>query len=193
MKKYHWFALVLLCISLQGCVLLAAGAGAATGAVVVHDRRSMQTMADDQNIEFTASSQINHNKAFDNKDTHVVVVSYNHVVLITGQVPDQGTRDQVQALVQALPKVSRVYNELAIAPPTSPLTRSSDTWITTKVKAQMVGTAGLSSSQIKVVTEDSTVFLMGVVTRKQSDLAINVARQVVGVKKVVTLFEYTYQ
>jgi osmotically-inducible protein OsmY len=81
---------------------------------------------------------------------------------------------------------------LEIGVPASPAQMSKDTWITTKVKSSMIATKGLSSSQIKVVTENGTVFLMGIVTRAQGDAASDVARRVNGVQNVVTLFEYTY-
>lgn len=192
MKKYQWLVLLVCCALLQGCVVLAAGAGVAGGASVANDNRSFQTMTDDQNIEFTASSEIKASPTL-NYNTHITVVSFDHVVLIAGQVPGNSIRQRVSALVEALPKVSRVYNELEIAPPTSMLIRSNDTWITTKVKSQMIAAKDLNSGQIKVVTENGTVFLMGIVTPRQSRLAADVARQVDGVRKVVTLFEYTYQ
>lgn len=191
MKKYYSLLLLALLFTLQGCVLLAAGAGAATTAVVVNDRRSFQTMADDRNIEFTANSQISHDANL-NTNSHVVVVSFDHAVLIAGQVPSQDVRQRIQALIQALPKVSRIYNELEIRPPTSPFIRSQDAWITAKVKTEMMRVKGLNFVQIKVVTENSTVFLMGIVTRKQDEIATIVARQIEGVNRVVKLFEYTH-
>lgn len=191
MKKVVYAVLMLIPLSLQGCILFAAGAGAATTAAVVNDHRSLQTMSDDQSIEFTANNQINKDASL-NKNTHIVVVSFNHAVLLVGQVPDDATRNKVQSMIQALPKVTRAYNQLAISAPTPPIVRSNDAWITTKVKTQMVSTKNLHASQIKVVTENSTVYLMGIVTKKQADLASNVARRVDGVKQVVTLFEYTY-
>lgn len=190
MKKLVYAALLLSTLNLQGCVLVAAGAGAATSAVVVNDRRSIQTMTDDQNIEFTAQSQINQNAAYNT--SHIVVVSFNHAVLLVGQVSTDDVRQNVEAMVQALPKVTRVYNELDVAASTSAVTRSKDALITAKVKTQMLGTQGLNSGQIKVVTENGVVYLMGVVTHKQADLASDVARRVNDVQRVVTLFEYTY-
>lgn len=176
---------------LQGCVLLAAaGAGAATTAVVVHDKRPLQTIADDQNIELTAFNKVNQNPNF-NQNCHIVTVAFNHGVLLVGQVPDQNIRQQVESMVQSLPKVSRIYNQLEVTAPTTPEVRTNDTWITTKVKSQMLTTQDLHSIQIKVVTENSTVYLMGIISHKQAQMAADVARRVSGVKRVVTLFEYT--
>jgi osmotically-inducible protein OsmY len=120
-----------------------------------------------------------------------VVVSYDHIVLLIGQVPDDSVRGRVTALVEALPKVSRVYNQLAVAPVPSPAQMSQDAWITTKVKSQMVVTKDLNAGQVKVITEDNVVYLMGIVTHDQAQLAVDVARQVNGVDRVVKLFEYT--
>jgi osmotically-inducible protein OsmY len=191
MRKYLYVLFLLMSVCLQGCIVLAAaGAGAAGTAVVVNDRRSLQTMTDDQNIERTAQGQVEQDVALTN-NTHVAVVSFNHAVLLAGQVPSDNVKQKLQNMVQALPKVTRVYNELEIAPPASPATMSKDAWITAKVKTSMITAKNLSSGQIKVVTESGTVFLMGIVTHSQADTAADVARRVDGVQHVVTLFEYT--
>jgi osmotically-inducible protein OsmY len=193
MKKILYGVMLFLTIGLglQGCVVLAAGAGAATGAAVVNDRRSVQTITDDQNIEYTAQGEINQTPSL-NQNSHISVVSYNHAVLLVGQVPTEAVRTQIESLVQSLPKVSRVYNQLQVRHETSMTTRTKDTWITTKVKANMLAEKGLNSGQIKVVTENKVVYLMGIVTKSQSHLAADVARRVSGVRSVVTLFEYTH-
>ena len=193
MKKIAYIFMLLVTLGLlQGCVVLAAaGAGAATTAVVVNDRRPVQTITDDQNIEYTAHSEINQTPAL-NENSHISVVSYNHAVLLVGQVPSDAVRTQVESLVQSLPKVSRVYNQLQVRPETTMMQRSKDTWITTKVKTNMISEKGLNSGQIKVVTENGVVYLMGIVTKPQARLASDVARRVSGVKRVVTLFEYTH-
>jgi len=190
MRKYLYLLFLVMSLGLQGCVVLAAGAGAAGAAVVVNDRRSLQTMTDDQNIERTALNQVEQDKTLTNT-AHVSVVSFNHAVLLAGQVPSDDVKQKIQNMVQSLPKVTRIYNELEIGPPSTPAQMSKDTWITTKVKSSMIATKGLSSSQIKVVTENGTVFLMGIVTHPQADSASDVARRVSGVQNVVTLFEYT--
>ncbi|HEV2613090.1 MAG TPA: BON domain-containing protein [Gammaproteobacteria bacterium] len=194
MKKivYSLMLVLTLGFGLQGCVVLAAGAaGAATGAAVVNDRRTVKTITDDQNIEYTANSEINQSPAL-HQNSHIVVVSYNHAVLLVGQVPSDAVRTQVEALMQSLPKVSRIYNQLQVRQKTTAMRRSQDAWITTKVKANMLAEKGLNSGQIKVVTENGVVYLMGIVTKSQSQLASDVARRVTGVRRVVTLFEFTH-
>ena len=181
----------MLSINLQGCIVLAAaGAGAATTAVVVHDRRPLQTIADDQNIELTAASRINQNANF-NQNSHIVSVAFNHAVLLIGQVSSQNIRQQAESMIQSLPKVARIYNQLEVALPTTPETRTNDAWITTKIKSEMLGAQDLHSIQIKVVTENNIVYLLGIVNHHQAQMATDVARRVSGVTRVVTLFEYT--
>ena len=192
MKKIALGLLTLsMAMSLQGCVVFAAaGAGAAGTAVVVNENRSVNAISDDSNIEYTAGSEINQNPAL-NDNSHISVVSFNHAVLLVGQVPSDSVKQQVQSLVQALPKVSRVYNQLQVRPETSMAQRTKDTWITTKVKANMLSEKGLHSGQIKVVTENKVVYLLGIVSKHQAQLASDVARRVAGVQRVVTLFQYS--
>jgi osmotically-inducible protein OsmY len=191
MKKIALGLLTLsMAMSLQGCVVFAAaGAGAAGTAVVVNENRSVNAITDDSNIEYTAGSEINQNPAL-NENSHISVVSFNHAVLLVGQVPSDSVKQQVQSLVQSLPKVSRVYNQLQVGPETTMTQRTKDTWITAKVKANMLSEKGLHSGQIKVVTENKVVYLLGIVSKHQAQLASDVARRVAGVQRVVTLFQY---
>jgi osmotically-inducible protein OsmY len=194
MKKYIFYTgLLLTTLTLPGCAIVALGAaGAATTAAVINDQRSLQTITDDKNIEFTAADRISKSAAL-SANSHVTVISFNHAVLLAGQVSTQSIRQQVESLVQSLPKVARVYNQLEVAPPTSATVRSNDAWITTKVKTRMLETKDLHASQIKVITENSRVYLLGIVNHRQAALASDVARRIEGVQRVVTLFEYTYK
>jgi osmotically-inducible protein OsmY len=94
-------------------------------------------------------------------------------------------------LAHSVADVKRIYNEITIQGPTSSLTRTSDAWITTKIKSQMLATDDLQSGTIKVLTENGAVYLMGVVTHDQADMSVDIARQVSGVQKVVKIFQYT--
>ena len=68
--------------------------------------------------------------------------------------------------------------------------RSKDAWITAKVRSAMLADFSLNSTQIKVTTEDGTVYLMGIVTERQASTVTDIAKQIRGVKRVVKLFEY---
>lgn len=124
------------------------------------------------------------------EEAHFDVNSYNGFVLITGQVPDEDMKGMASDVVRQIRGVRRIYNELEIAGNTSTLTRSSDTWLTTKVKGSLLGSEDIEGSRVKVITENGVVYLMGLVSRAESERIINVARSTGGVEKVVQLFEF---
>jgi osmotically-inducible protein OsmY len=176
---------------LSGCIGPVLIAGAATGATVAHDRRTSGTIMDDKAIQLKAEHEMRENVAL-KKDAHVVFTSYNNIVLIVGQVPSHDVSSKIEALVQDIPEVKKVYNELEVGPPISMTTISHDSWITTKIKSSsMYGRAGVDPLRTKVVTENSVVYLMGIVSHAEADNATELARKVEGVTRVVRVFEYT--
>lgn len=175
-------------VLLQGCVAMVAG-GAATGVAVAHDQRSAGAIVDDQGIEIKALSTLKSDREI-YKQAHVSVTSYNGIVLVTGEAPSEALRKRIGELVSKVDKVRRVHNEVTLAAPSSMVARSNDTYLTSKVKARMIGTKGFDSTRVKVVTEGGVVYLMGLVTRKEADIATDIARQTDGVQRVVKIFEY---
>lgn len=175
---------------LAGCAPLVVG-GMATGASVAHDRRTAGTVLEDQNIELKTSSALSEDPEL-HEQGHINVTSYNLNVLLSGEVPTGAMKQRAERLARDVARVRRVYNELAIAAPSSMMSRSSDTLITGKVKTKLFGVdvPGFDPTRVKVVTERGTVYLMGLVTRQEADAAVDVARGTGGVQKVVKLFEY---
>lgn len=179
-------AAALLATTLAGCApLIVAGAAAGT-ALMVTDRRSSGAQIDDETIELRASSRVR--EAFGDR-AHVVVSSYNRQVLLTGEVPSDAAKQQAEQIVARVDNVRGIVNELAIAPPTTLPQRSNDVLITGKVRASFVDAADLQANAFRVVTERSTVYLMGRVTQREADRATNIARQIPGVQRVVRIFE----
>jgi osmotically-inducible protein OsmY len=173
---------------LQGCAGVFV-AGAATTASIANDRRTVGSVIDDQNIELKALNAIASRKDMD-KASRISATSVNGKVLLVGQTPySQYSRDAEQ-LVAKIDGVRQVYNELRISKPVSFSTQSQDSWITSKIKSEMLTTKGVDSTRFKVVTENGEVFLMGLVTREEADKAVNIARHVSGVRKVIKVFEY---
>ena len=121
---------------------------------------------------------------------HVNVTSYNTVVLITGEAPNEDIRQRIVNIVGTTPKVTHVHDELTIAAPSSWTSRSSDSVITSKVKIKLFIKRNFDASRIKVVTENGTVYLMGLLKRAEADIATTETRQTGGVQKVVKLFQY---
>lgn len=181
-------AVGLMSIQLMGCVAAVAGGAVATGALL-HDRRTTGTLVDDHSLELKASQLIR--ELPDYEDLHVTVLSYNNNLLMVGQAPSDDARNAVENSMRRMEKVRRIYNEIAVGEPTLMARRSEDAWITTKVKSNLMFNDRIDGSRIKVLTENGIVYLIGIVTQEEEEQAVDVARHVRGVKKVVKLFEYT--
>ncbi len=175
---------------LYGCAVAAIGGAAAVTGTAVVDRRTTGTLVEDQTIEVKAIKAIHDDDELYDQ-THINVTSYNTVVLITGEAPTDALRQRALEAIKTVDKVTHVYNELTIAAPSSMTSRSSDSIITTKVKTKMFADKQVSGVQFKVVTEKGVVYLMGIVSRTEAEIATDIARQTGGVQKVVKLFQYT--
>jgi len=174
---------------LSGCALIAVG-GAASVATVAVDRRTPGAQLEDQTIEVKAGQALKSDPEL-KEQAHWNVISYNTVVLLTGETPTDAMRQKALELVKSVDKVTHVYNEITIAAPSSMVARTSDSYITTKVKTQLFANKNLTGIEIKVVTEKGVVYLMGIVSRAEAEVATDIARQTGGVQKVVKLFQYT--
>lgn len=150
--------------------------------------RSWGRMLDDDNIETKSLVNLHAaDEAYDN--AHLVVVSYNGYVLLAGQVPSADLKARATDVVRDIRGVRRIYNELEVAAPSSGMTRSSDTWITTKVKSFLLGSPDIEGGRVKVVTENGVVYLMGLVTKDEARRIATAASDIGGVQRVVKLFE----
>ncbi|MGE0859713.1 MAG: BON domain-containing protein [Gammaproteobacteria bacterium] len=181
-------ALALMAGALTGCVGVMLG-GAAGGASVVNDPRTTGSQVEDQSIEIKAGNLIRGDGEL-NQQSHINVTSYNQVVLVTGETPTEGMRSRLIEMVKGIEKVRTVHNEVTIGAPSPVASRSKDGWLTTNVKGRIVGAKELSAIKIKVVTEAATVYLLGMVTQAEGNLAAQLASQTPGVLRVVKLFEY---
>jgi len=172
---------------LTGCVpvIVAAGVGGAT--LVATDRRSVGAQADDEGIELKISNEVS---ARYGETVHVNVTSYNAIVLLTGEVPDQGAYASIGNIAASTSRVRSIHNDLAIGPLTPLSARTNDTFITSKVKARFVEANKFAASHVKVVTERGVVYLMGIVSRQEADAAAQLASTTTGAVRVIKLFEY---
>ena len=172
--------------SLSGCVALVAG-GAISGTLAASDRRTFGAQTEDQSIQVKSRIRLNNTVG---DAGHININSFNRRVLLTGEVPDEATKATAEREVRAVEGVISVINELEIAGLSSYTSRSSDTLITTKVKASLVDTKDISANSYQVVTERGVVYLQGRVTQREGQIGADVARGVSGVTKVVKVFEY---
>lgn len=188
MKKFIWLTLLAASVPLiHGCAAVVVG-GAATGVLIADDRRKPGVYLEDQEIELRAMDRLR--GAFNDKAASVSTVSYNHHVLIYGQVQDAASQAKATEMVKGIPNVVRVYNETTISGITSTTSELNDASITTKVKARLANNDKISSNHVKVVTEAAVVYLMGLVTREEGEIAGQIAASTSGAVRVVKLFEY---
>ena len=174
-------------VVLSGCGSLLSSMGIDT----IEDHPAERTMAqiiEDDNIETKAMVNVHaENDAY--HDTHLVIVSYNGFVLLAGQVNSEALKSGATAVVRKVRGVRRIYNELEIAAPSSGMTRTSDTWITTKVKSWLLGSTDIEGTRVKVLTENGVVYLMGLATKEEAKRISDKAASISGVQRVVRLFE----
>ena len=172
---------------LQGCAgVLLAGAGTGIGSAT--DRRTVSTQAKDQTIDMRAAHRIGETHPLWD-DSRIVVITTNGKSLLLGQTPTEEYRAQAEEIVKDVPGVKEVYNEIRIGKPVDITGRSQDSWITSKVKSKLLAEKNFDGTKVKVVTENGEVFLIGLVTQKEADTSVQIARHVSGVKKVITVFE----
>ncbi|MCX7121451.1 MAG: BON domain-containing protein [Gammaproteobacteria bacterium] len=189
MKLHKITGIMLITLFLSGCIPAAAlVVGATVGGAVVYDKRSVSTITQDQQSENLAGEILRMSPDLQT-NTHIVCATFNHVLLVVGQVGTEDQRATAARLLTSVKNISRVYNEITVQPVSSSWRHGHDAWITTKVKTEMLAKPGLHSTQIKVLTENGTVYLMGILSERQAEMAVNIARQIDGVKKVVKVFE----
>jgi osmotically-inducible protein OsmY len=187
MKLILCLLLVLAAATVSGCAAVAVGA-TATGAMVAMDRRQPDVMATDERIEWTVQNRVG-SKFKD--EVHINAISFNRNVLLIGEALTESIRAECTRIAAGVDEVKSVTNELSIGAPSSLTARASDSYVTSQVKARLVGQyEKVNPEHIKVATEGGVVYLMGMVTQKEAATATQVARTTSGVKRVVRVFEY---
>jgi len=181
-------ATLLIVTSLQGCAPVLV-AGAATSALVAHDRRSAGTILDDQTSERKINNAI-HKDLKLMKNSRIKATVFNGVALLVGQVPSEQHRKRAAAHARQQMKVKQVNNEIKITGAIGLKVQNNDTAITFKAKSSLLSAKGVSSAYIKVISERGVVYLMGLVTRDEGDAAAKTVQHVKGVQGIVKVFEY---
>ena len=170
---------------LSACGVLAVG-GVAASATILADRRSASVQAIDKGIELEAVNALA--KRFGD-NAHINVTSFNQKVLLTGEVKDADIKGEAGAYVKAMKNARSVYNELVIGPNSSYTARANDSYLESKIKTQMIFTEELPSNSMAIVAEGSSIYLMGILTQKEADIAKKVASNSSGVKEVFVYFD----
>jgi osmotically-inducible protein OsmY len=187
MRRARRLALCIpLALWLAGCEVAVIGGGAAAISAI-EDRRTSGTIFDDEGIERSVRRTLRERYG---ENTHVNVTSFSRMVLLTGEVPDEATRGQVEKIAQAIANVRGVTNELQVGGVSAMTERANDSLITTKIKARLLDATRVNPVHVKVVTEAGVVYLLGLVSEAEANEAVEIARTTGGVRKVVKVFEY---
>ena len=169
---------------LQGCFVLGAAA-VGTTAYVATDRRTAGSIVEDNTIGMKADNQL---ESALGPQANARAVSYNQQVLLIGQVPTEADKARAEAIVKGVPNVRAVLNQLVVGPKTDLNQSASDTLITAKVRASLIDAHDIFGNAFKVTTSEGVVYLMGIVTQREADRAVQIAQNTSGVVKVVTMF-----
>lgn len=175
-------------LSLQGCAPAVVVGGAATAAMA-HDRRTFGAIFDDQTIELKAGAAIAGDPELKDQ-TRINVTSMNGIVLLSGEATTIEARDRILSLVREVNGVRRITNEMQITEPRRMGSRSLDSLITSAVKSRLLVSKNVDPTRFKVVTDNQVVYMMGLVTREEGDMAAERAATIDGVTRVVKVFEY---
>jgi osmotically-inducible protein OsmY len=182
-------AALLVSAQLSACAVVAIG-GVTAGATIAADRRSPSVQAIDKGIELEAENALS--KRFGD-NAHINVTSFNQKVLLTGEVKDADIKGEAEAYVKAMKNARSSFNELVIGPNSSFTSRANDSYLESKIKTQMIFTDQLPSNSMVIVAEGSSVYLMGILTQQEADLAKKVASNTNGVKDVYVYFDIISQ
>ncbi|RJX73240.1 BON domain-containing protein [Pseudomonas sp. LS-2] len=187
-KRLSLLALTL-CLGISGCSSVI---NASREAPIDDDRgtRTFGSKIDDSLIETKVAVNVAKASPDLDNNSHIVVTSFNGVVLLAGQTPRADLKQLAEQTASQVQKVKKVNNELQVIAPSSMLARSNDAWLTSKIKTEMLTDSAIPGSRIKVVTENGIVYLLGLLTQAEANRATNLVQGVSGVQKIVKLFEY---
>ncbi|WP_426113731.1 BON domain-containing protein [Pseudomonas sp. DSP3-2-2] len=178
-----------LCLGLSGCSSVI---NASREKPIEDDRgtRTFGSKIDDSLIETKVAVNVAKASPDLDQNSHIVVSSFNGIVLLAGQTPRADLKQMAEQAAAAVQKVKKVNNEIQVMGPSSLLARNNDAWLTTKIKSQMLTDSAIPATRIKVITENGIVYLLGLLTQQEATQATNLVQGVSGVQKIVKLFEY---
>ncbi len=186
--------LLLLCqnLLLVACTHITPRGPEITEQLLLEERRSREVILSDRMIEAEAYSELNSERDLI-EQCHININAFNGTVLVTGQAPSEELSKKIITIIQAISNVKLVHNNLFIGYPSDITTRSNDDLITESVKTALNKIRSIPDfypSMIKVTTENSTVYLMGLVHREEGTIAVKITKLQPGIKQIVTVFEY---
>lgn len=187
MKARYPIIVLFATLLLQGCIGAVVVGSAAVATKTATDPRTVGTQVDDSTLEARVANALAKDLQI-KKETHIVATAYQGKVLLTGQSPSPELASRAKQIAMGVDGTTEVYNEIRQGQPVSLGRASMDSWITTKIRSQLLTSDQVKSSNVKVTTENGEVFLLGLVTAEEGRAAAETASQVSGVQHVTTAF-----
>ncbi len=192
MKKLFLLFLLLNSLLIVACSSVTTNPDNLTEQTSKPDRRSHEAISTDKTIETEATAELNSDDEITSQ-SHITINAYNGAILISGETANEALKNKIVSIVQVIPNVTLIHDNLLIEPPSDANSRANDQLITDTIRTALTQIKSLpdfDSAMIKVVTENGTVFLMGIVRREEGAIVIKITRLQPGVKQIITLFEY---
>ena len=192
MKKLFLLFLLLNSLLIVACSSVTTNPDNVTEQTSKPDRRSHEVISTDKIIETEAAAELNSDDEIISQ-SHITINAYNGAILISGETANEALKNKIVSIVQVIPNVTLIHDNLLIEPPSDANSRANDQLITDTIKtalSQIKSLPDFDPAMIKVVTENGTVFLMGIVRRDEGAIVIKITRLQPGVKQIITLFEY---
>jgi osmotically-inducible protein OsmY len=192
MKKLLLSIALLNFLLMTGCTSVATNPEEITEQSLLQERRNRETILMDKDIEAEAYSELNSEEDILNQ-CHVTITAYNGAALITGESPNEELKKKIISIVQVVPNVKLIHDNLSIANPSDSSSRANDQLITDTIRtalSQIRTMPDFDPAMVKVITENGTVYLMGFVRRDEGAVVINVTKLQPGIKQIITVFEY---
>ena len=192
MKKIFLLFLLLNSLLIVACSSVTTNPDDLTEQTSKPDRRSHEVISTDKIIETEAAAELNSDDEITSQ-SHITINAYNGAILISGETANEALKNKIVSIVQVIPNVTLIHDNLLIEPPSDANSRANDQLITDTIKtalSQIKSLPDFDPAMIKVVTENGTVFLMGIVRRDEGAIVIKITRLQPGVKQIITLFEY---
>jgi osmotically-inducible protein OsmY len=192
MKKLFLFFILLNSLLIVACSSVATNPDNLTEQTSKPDRRSHEVISTDKIIETEAAAELNSDDEITSQ-SHITINAYNGAILISGETANEVLKNKIVSIVQVIPNVTLIHDNLLIEPPSDANSRANDQLITDTIRTALTQIKSLPDfdpAMIQVVTENGTVFLMGIVRRDEGAIVIKITRLQPGVKQIITLFEY---
>jgi osmotically-inducible protein OsmY len=192
MKKLFLLFLLLNSLLIVACSSVTTNPDDLTEQTSKPDRRSHEVISTDKIIETEAAAELNSDDEITSQ-SHITINAYNGAILISGETANEVLKNKIVSIVQVIPNVTLIHDNLLTEPPSDANSRANDHLITDTIKtalSQIKSLPDFDPAMIKVVTENGTVFLMGIVRRDEGAIVIKITRLQPGVKQIITLFEY---